>query len=151
MQPRIMITNGGAHPPQKHADATAWKIVDLIRVPETPIDLSLSPEDRAAIEAGREAARQVKGALEPKIAAVLLKHHTAVQEGERGMLKERGADHVNVAAVLKEINPLFAGTMVATHFAKPEAQERLLEILDHDFGHTMQIERSWRRDRSAAA
>lgn len=156
MQIRSMITNGGAHPPEKHADTTAWKIIDLIRVPETPVDPAMAAADRAAVEANREAMRQLKAQLEPKIAAVLVKHHAAVQAGERGKLDDHGderltheldvAEHVEVAAVLAEINPLFAGTAVATHFADAPAQERMREILSDDFAHAMEIERSRHAD-----
>lgn len=158
MQPRIMITNGGTHPPEKHADTTAWKIVDLIRVPETPVDPALPEEDRLAIETNREAMRQLKATIEPQIAAVLVKHHGAVQHGERGKLKDHGhdrlthdldvADHVDVDAVLAEVNPLFAGTSVAVHFAKAEVHERLRDILNDDFTHAMKIERSTHADAS---
>lgn len=158
MQPRSFITNGGAHPPEKHAEITAWKIVDLIRVPDTEIDPKLAPEDRAAIEVSREAYRQFKAMIEPKIAAVLVKHHADVQAGERGKLKAHGdarlthdpvvSDHADVEAVLDEINPLFFGTAVVVHFAMSEVQARLREILNDDFGHALEIERSWHADAS---
>lgn len=137
MQPRIMITNGGPHPAEKHADMTAWKIVDLIRVSDEPVDPKLPEDDRAAIEARREDVRQLKNLLEPKIAAALIKHHKAAKDAPK--------DHDDADGALADVNPILAATTLAAHFAKPEAQDRLREILTHDFSHAMHVERAYRK------
>ncbi|TMI98472.1 MAG: hypothetical protein E6G97_25960 [Alphaproteobacteria bacterium] len=156
MQPvALMITNGGPHPADKLAASTAWKIVDLVRISDDPIDPKLPDIDRGAIEANRETFRQARTAFEAAIAALLEKHHHDVQHHERGKLKEKGnarleEDHDHEACgsgLCSEVVALTVGTVLQAHFARPETQARVIEILDSSLGHTAHIERSWHADR----
>jgi hypothetical protein len=118
MQPLgVMITNGGAHPPEDWAETTANKILDLIRVPSEAVSAELAEADRIAVEAGREAARQAKNLLKPQIVAALLSAHVDVHAGEAAALAADGAAraaapadpgaHTEVDAVLAAVHALF--------------------------------------------
>jgi hypothetical protein len=113
--------------------------------------------DRAAIEANRESFRQARTTLEDRSKALLEAHHDDVQTHERSKLTEFGSarlsqDHDHSACGEKlcgELVALTKGTVLEAHFAKPETQARVAEILDQSFGLTAHIERSWHADRTA--
>jgi hypothetical protein len=151
MQPRIMITNNGQHSPDKQAETTAWKILEIVRIPEEPV--AADNPDRASVEAGREAARQAKVVLEPQLTAVLTPHHTYVQAGERTALDSDGAKqmakaahaagHVDETTVLAEVNAILAQSSFATHFARPDVQDLLKQIVADEFARSIKEERGW--------
>lgn len=155
MRVALMITNGGPHPADKLAGATAWKITDLVRVSEDPIDPALPELDRAAIEANREAFRQARTALEDGVKSILETHHDEVQAHERAQLEEKGSDrldedhdHAACEGLCAEVIAKTKGTVLEAHFAKPETVARVKEILDHAGALTAHIERSWHADRN---
>lgn len=156
MKVGIMVTNGGPHRADKLAASTAWKIADLIRISEEPINAALPELDRLAVEGNREAFRQARTKLEEGVASLLEKHHDEVQRHERGKLKERGSarladdhDHEACGETLSaEIVALTKGTALEAHFAQPATVARVAEILDQAFGLTAHIERAWHADRN---
>lgn len=150
MQP--MITNGGPHPADKWADMTTDTILALIKI----ADDSESPE---AVEA-----RQVKRDLRPILFDIFMGHHDGVQKGERrDLVKLKKLDdahehcnkqlelHDDCHSALEEVNAALATTPFGAHFAKPEVQAVLQQIVGQHTADVQHIERRWHVDRLAAA
>lgn len=134
---RIMITNGGPHPPAKWAVVTAEHIC--------PIDGAM--EGDRLLEA-----RQ----LQVKIAQALIPHHTAVQDHERGCLKADGDDHFNTPlgpqpdhldAAVDAIVAASVGSPWESHFAKPEVQAAVRQEVGRHFTTVQDVERQWHADK----
>jgi hypothetical protein len=150
----MLITNGGPHSAETHAGATAWKILELIRIPEEPV--AADNPDRASIEAGREAARQGKAVLEPLLVTLLTPEHQKLLDAERAALKAEGtsrldrqralSDAIDEAAVAASVNGLFAASVFAAHFALPATQAEVKRILDAEFERVVGEERGWFAD-----
>jgi len=138
---KIMITNGGAHPPDRWADATVEAILDLIQIAED----SVSPEAFAA--------RQAKRELAPKLFAILHAHHAGVQTEHRAKLKQAKASKVGEAidvtphlATADDVLKLLAQTPFAAHFAKPEVAEVIKQTIGQHTADVIDIERRWHAD-----
>lgn len=140
MQTSVLITNGGSHPAEKWAEATA---AQLIRIGE-----SASPE---ALTGGRK--------LEVAIIDILEGHHRSNQSGEVAKLEEHGPDryvhdidpneHVDIVAVAQSIFDAAKGTQFSTHFERPEVQQYVRDVLASHFATAQDVERQWHADRSA--
>jgi hypothetical protein len=133
---RVMITNGGAHPPELWAQATAQHIA--------PINPKLS-------------GRRYSAALELQlaIAAALEPHHGNVQTIEKGKLTADPAHLLtdldpepHLDDVIKVILAIAKGTEWEAHFARADVQAAIrLEVGVH-FATSQHIERSWHVDRN---
>lgn len=146
----FMITDGGPHPSDKWAQLTSDTIVDTILVDS-------NPNDGSANAVGvRLAKRELRNAL----FAILISHHTGVQEKERD--KTKTIKTAGVAALhalpphdptehmqltLAQVNTAFAATPFAAHFAKPEVQAVVAQIIGQHTVDVMHIERRWHHDR----
>jgi hypothetical protein len=138
----VMITDGGPHPVEKWAEATASCIVDI-----------------ADHVAGTRRGAAIK--LQAAIVDALEKHHTTVQDGERALLVEEGHirlgdtidanDHLDIDDTADEIIACAAGTPWEGDFAKPEFKTGLTQLLTQHFHTSMHIERSWHADRNPTA
>ena len=134
----VLATDGGPHPADKWAEATASHIVDI-----------------ASHVAGERRAAAVK--LEAAIIDILGGHHTTIQDGERAKIVEHGHDrlghdldpehHLSVDDAVTEIVAAAKGTPWEADFAKPEMAEHLKALLAQHFRTSMHIERSWHSDR----
>lgn len=142
---QIMITNGGAHPADKWAETTTETLLALIVVNES----SVTPEAAAA--------RAGKRNLRPALFEILVAHHGAVQDHERGQCKNAKhassdrfdpTEHVDEAMV--EIDEAFAGSPFAEHFGKPEVREIVRRIVAQHFVNSMNIERLIAQDKAGA-
>jgi hypothetical protein len=148
-----MITNGGPHPADKWADMTADSILELL-VDGNPDNVS--PEAAAA--------RQAKRDLRPVLFNIFNGHHDRVQKHERGSLKSikghaAACDHCDHAknpldvtphlSVMDQVFVALAATPFASHFAQPEVQETLRQIVGRDTANVMHIERRYHSDRMA--
>lgn len=144
-----MITNGGPHPADKWADTTTDIILDLIQVTED----SVSPEALAA--------RQAKRDLRPILFDIFMGHHDGIQKEERGAKIKSLADaddlvaktidlHPSVPSALAEVNSALGATPFAAHFAKPEVQAVLTNIIGQHSADVIHIERRYHQDRLAA-
>lgn len=147
---RVMLTpldaNGlpQPHPPDYHAEITAEK---LIVVAETA-----SPELQRA---GRD--------LRKKVEAILLSHHTKVHDDEQAKLKQYGIGRLDYPlesdvsdAILHEIVAASRGSILESHFARPDVQEVLMNELHHETRSQMQVHRHvhevrHQRDKKAGA
>jgi hypothetical protein len=139
---RPMATNGGPHPADKWADVTTDAISDLL-VDGNP--------DAATPEA--LAARQAKRDLKPKLFAIFNDHHTALQAGEAKAPQGLDApiEIVSETAVaLAQVNKVLAATPFAAHFAQPNVQAVLTQIIGQHSTDVVHIERRWAADRKAA-
>jgi len=135
----IMITNGGAHPAGKWAEATAARII------QTGI-----PGMGDAPAGARK--------FEIAIIELLEGHHAAVQEGERGKIAEIGHDrllhpldpneHRSIEQVADEIIAASKGAALEPHFAAPEVRQYVLDCIATDFGTSIQVERRYHADRN---
>lgn len=148
---KLMITNGGSHPPDKWADVTTESILDLIEIAED------SDTPQAA------AARQAKRELRPVLFAIFNQHHDKVQQHERGELKavkkHTEADLLATGkinphehmGVMDEVAAALAATPFAAHFAQPVVLGVIKQIVGQHTANAMHIERAWHRDRLQAA
>jgi hypothetical protein len=146
MQVGVMITNNGAHPPEKLAETTAWKIADLIRVSDTPVDPALPEIERDAILERRATFSTARSWLENNVKGIL---QELSQKG-KSRHQESHTDH-DYDGVLSEIVGVTKGTALEGHFNKPEVQDRIREILQHDTHHNAHIERQWHAKNNATS
>lgn len=144
---RPMITNGGPHPADRWAEVTTDAILDLIQIEAD----SVTPEAAQA--------RQAKRDLQPVLFVIFNAHHSRVQAAERGAVPKSlkvAAD--NVAAplepatdyVMEKMFAALAATPFAAHFAKPEVQAVLTQIVGQHTADVMHIERRYHHDRLTA-
>jgi hypothetical protein len=128
MQISVMITNGGPHPPQKWAEQSADRLVDIIEIEPTALQY--------------EQALQAKNILREKLVAGLLEPHTAAQTAVRA------SDHF--AKSLQVVQGAVKGSMFEQHFGKPETLEFVRQTLLMHFNTVAHIEQCWHRDRQGA-
>jgi hypothetical protein len=139
----ILATDGGVHPPDKLALATADHLVHVN--PKAPAEKQV-------------AARK----LEIAIAEALTPHHSVVQGDERVALASIGDGHldteVDVAAhvddALVAVVACAKGTPWEAHFQDADVQAVIRQTLGNHFATSKTIERSWHCDHhpeSAAA
>lgn len=143
---QILVTNGGPHPADKWAAASAAAICNLIVI-----------DDNSASEAA-VAARLAKPKLESAIVDALMGHHHEVQKHERAQLDKHGherlshsldpRDHVpkTLNAAMKAVGACFDASPFKAHFAQAHVQEAIAGMLGSHFASAMQIERSWHAD-----
>jgi len=152
---RLMTTNGGPHPADKWADVTTDAILDLIQISED----STSPDALA----GRAAKRDLRQILFD----IFNDHHAAVQSFEQRHLKDKVttceaaeahvqgpldvAFHVSGSITMGEVFKALDATPFAAHFAKPEVQAVLTQIVGQHTADVMHIERRWHQDGLVAA
>lgn len=135
----LLITNGGAHPPEKWAAATASHIVDI-----------------ADHVAGEKRGAAIK--LQAAIIDILEGHHTTVQNGERAKITEHGHarlshdldpdHHLSIDEVIAAIQMQSVGTPWDIDLNTDAAAESLRVLLNQHFKTSMHIERSWHADRN---
>lgn len=148
---KIMITDGGVHPADKWAEVTTDAILDLIQI----------REDSQSRQAG--IARRDKIALKPLLFDVLNDQHDRVQKHERGVCGKHAklADahkHAesqidplpHVPTALEAVNAVLSKSVFANHFAKPDTQATVQNIIGQHFADSMNIERRTHKDRLAA-
>lgn len=138
MQIGVMITNGDQHSAEKWAIVTAGQIIQI----------GASATGTQAIDARK---------LENAIIAILEGHHKKVQSGEREAITKDGdarlahaldhTQHADTAAIVAEIVAASKGSAFEVHFAKPETQAYLADLLGQHFRTSMDIERSWHADK----
>lgn len=144
--PRIMITNGGAHPSDKWAAITASAITDLIQIDEN----SASP---AAI-----AARLAKPRLELDLVDIFNTYHANVQANERKLLDDNGDQQLlgdpndgfldTPTEAAEAVATAAAKTPFAAHFADPAVKKIIAGIVADHFSKVVDIERSYHADRN---
>jgi hypothetical protein len=139
---KLLITDGGPHPADRWAELTTESILDLIQIGE-----SASPEATAA--------RQAKRDLTPVLFAILTDHFGRVQTSERDQLSRRGNGRLGdrldptafVEPALTQVANAFAASPFAAHFARQEVSMVLRTMIGQHFANSMDIERSYYRDR----
>ena len=133
----ILITNGGAHPPEKWAVATAEIIF---------------PTDNV-----RDSNRLLQAKkLQFAIADALVPHHTDVQTAEKGKLATLGDAHLDTPhdpleaaqKALADIVALAKGTPWELHFADAAVQAEIVQEIGNHFATAEHIERQWHCHRS---
>lgn len=133
---RIMITDGGAHPPEFWAQVTAEHIA--------PISPDLTGHRR---DAALRLQLEIQKALEP--------HHHKVQHHEKGKLAA-DPDHLmtdvdpepHLEEAMADILAAAKGTEWEGHFAKPEVLAAIRQEVGAHFATAQHIERSWHVDRN---
>ena len=131
---RILITNGGPHPPEKWAMTTAERIFDI-----------------GSTVAGDRLIQAQKFQL--AIAEVLLPHHNKVQIAERTKL-DGNVKNLLVPydvtgfldGIMKDITTVAKGTPWQDHFAKPAVMAAMREIVGGDIATSEHVERLWYAD-----
>ena len=132
----VMITHGpGGHPSWKHAEIAAEQ---LIIDPEPPTE-----NYGAKVEAAQLLRKQVRETLEP--------HHDRVKQHELGQLSTHGAarhDHplepesAHLDDAIASIVLLTKGTILEPHYARPEVQKAMRDVLAIHFRTQQNIHRA---------
>lgn len=134
----VMVTNGGAHPPEKLAAVTAGQIISI----------ATGIEGTAAIE-GRK--------LELKILEILEEVHKTVQNSERdelskgkghARLDDRLDVHAYIQPTVDKIVAAAATTIHKEHFENPEVLAHVYRVVGQQLTNNMHIERLWHADRN---
>ena len=132
---RVMVTNGGPHPPDFWAQATAEHIA--------PINPDMTGQRR------RLALR-----LQAAIEDALLPHHTTVQEAERSALSADAAHMLtpldpepHLDEAVAAVQAASKGTEWEAHFLDPEVVAEMRQQIGIHFATAQHIERSWEADR----
>ena len=133
----VLATDGGPHPADKWASATAEMLV--------PLD---------AITDGHR--RNAAKRLQADIADALEPHHKGVHDAEKAGIKANGFDHFDTdfdhtnhtPDALATVIACAKGTLWEDHFAKPEVQAVAAEVIASHFNSGADIERQWHADRS---
>lgn len=150
MQVGILKTDGGPHPPDKWARATARALVNhLIQIDENAVS-------KEAVEV-----RAAKDELEGRIRSILIMHHTDVQVQERGKIDVEGVarlsrpllrsvearnasvdEHVALDEIVNAIvDAAKVHPKLFAHFDQPNVRAVLVERLRMDFASSIDIER----------
>ena len=131
---KLMITNGGSHPADKWADATVEAITSLL--------VDGNPDDASA---KAQSARQAKRELTPKLFAIFNVHHEQMQS--HSLTKQSVSAPIDVIAeakaALSSVNAVLAKTPFAEHFARPDVQAILFQIIGQHSTDVIHIERLW--------
>lgn len=145
---KLMVTNGGPHPPDKWAEITSDEILGLVQIDED----SASSEAIAARLAKRDLARQ--------LFSYFMMHHAGVQQSERAALA-KSAKRVDAKldptvhlkagaeALAPDLAAIFDLTPFADHFRKPDVITVVNTIIAQHSGDVMHLERRWHADRQA--
>jgi ABC-type branched-subunit amino acid transport system substrate-binding protein len=150
MQPLIMVTNGGDHPSDKWADVTATNIANLIQVDDD------KATDTDADRARKASARRAKDRFQLDLADMLAPHHDRNQKFEYGKLADQGDARIagpfstydKKAEIVAQVSAAAVSTPFAEHFATPEVQEVVGNIVDKHFAHVKHNARSWHADKN---
>jgi hypothetical protein len=152
MQPLIIVTNGGDHPADKWADVTAATIADLVKIDDDKI------EDTDADRARKAAARRAKERFRLDVADVLMPHHDRNQKFEQGKLAATGDARIagpfstydKKAEVLALVVACAVNTPFVDHYATPEVQAVIGDLIEKHFAHVKYSARSWFADKNAS-
>lgn len=134
---QILATDGGPHPADKWAVATARELVPTESVSD-----------------GTRLIKALK--LQAAVAEALEPHHQGVHDAERTGLKANGSSHlltdfdagVHTPDALEAILAASSGTPWEGHFADPEVQTAVVGVLSNHFNTSASIERQWHCDRN---
>lgn len=145
MQTGILTTNGGPHPADKWAAVSAAHIVSMIKIDQN----STSPAATAARRALPRFELELADALEP--------HHQMFQDTERKALSASNehlgtpwVQHSEIDEQCAAVAKLASKTPFAAHFATPEVQAVVRDILQNHIASVQHIERKWHCDRAMA-
>ncbi|MFO1185835.1 MAG: hypothetical protein U1E56_13790 [Bauldia sp.] len=137
---QILKTDGGPHPADVWAAATAKQIVDLLQI------------DPASASPAAVAARKAVRPFETRIIEILEGAHDAIQKTERAALAGDAGARL-AAAGTPEIDSIeeavaaivaaAAGTPFSAHFAGAPMQEFLARHLAIHFSTSIDVERQW--------
>jgi hypothetical protein len=131
---RILITNGGPHPPEKWAMTTAERIFDI----------------GSTITGDRLLQAQK---FQIAIAEVLLPHHDKIQTTERQKLSDNTKNILApykvtsyLDAIMKDIKRIAKGTPWQKHFATPAVVAAVRNVIAGDIATELHVERLWHAD-----
>jgi len=135
---RVLITDHGAHSPEKWALATADHLVHLDEAKANPAEII--------------AARK----LETAIAEALAGHHAKVQGLEASSLSADAEAHLakdydaseHIAEAVAAVVACAKGTPFEAHFARADVQEQIGEVIHQHFRSAQHIARSWHCDKN---
>jgi hypothetical protein len=161
MQVRLMMTDGGPHPPETLAWASAQRIVDDMQ------------------ENAPNAVYKEVVAIREEIEKIITEHHRLVQDQERSALRNEGSQrlampigtdaYVEDAAddimslandrmntPLRRMHAQVEGALprvisrrwpsLGNYFARPETRQYIEDVLHAEFHQVHHIERSWHAD-----
>jgi hypothetical protein len=148
---KILITNGGQHPTDKWAEATAEAITDLIEIRDG------SESKQAAI------ARRVKLEIAPKLFDIFMDYHQALMDAEKAALTKKNSERALLCklhgfdpsdaleAPLAKVNAILADTPFKSHFAQEHVQTVLRNIIGQHSADVMHHEHRYHADQQAAS
>ena len=134
---KILVTNNGTHSPEKWAMITAEEIFDT---------------NNSALTGDRLISAQK---FQLSLAEALSVHHEKVQIDEQVKLQQDVNDiHAPFTAndylddVINDVITVSKGTQWEAHFAKPEVQDAVKQVVGNHFTSSQHIERLWHSDRN---
>lgn len=139
MNPFVMKTDGGPHPPEKWA----LKIADDV----FPISDGVPP--------GKEIAAKE---FQITLAKALVSHVQAAMRHENSKIKETDGERLHhdyedagkhADEVIKSIVSMSKGTLFEAQMSTASWQEAAKSVIADRLSHVMQIERSWHADRNS--
>lgn len=150
---RIMITDGGPHPPEFWAQVMAEEIMDLAQSGLTPWNIPDEPQTpvrNADPMRSSQALRLQAGLLEaltPHFDGCITAEREKLQEDMAHLLSELGAPE-HAANSVKSVHQTLDGSLWHGHFAAEDAERFLYEYLHRNLRSAQHIERSWHVDRN---
>ena len=142
MQVDVLVTNGGPHPPDKWAALAANKIADLIQIDELS-DTAVAAQAR---KAKPRLTLDLADALEPQFSTATQDELGRVNAGSVASRSAPFAVDQYISPAVATVVTTTAPTMFGTHFADPDVQSVVGNILKSVFLDALNIERSWAFD-----
>jgi len=140
----ILVTDGGAHPPDMWAEASANEIANIVIIDEQ----SASEEAKVARRAKPRFALDMADALEDC--------HAAAQEAEREHLSKKGSDrleedhdyHEHCDDAVEKVLGIASKTPFSAEFKREDVMKRVRMIIEADMHTVVDIERSLHVDKN---
>ena len=135
----FLITNGGAHPPDKWAAVTAEFVADLVQI-------DVKSNSNPAAQARRAKPifiDEMAASLEPIVALVMSDEQTRCTNGTVTNRNDPFSVDIRVASALSEVVSASQGTPFTSHFAKQDTKDAAEIILKQIFIDAANNQRSW--------
>lgn len=142
MDVSVLVTDGGPHPPDKWASVVGARIADLVQI-------EVASDTEAAALARKAKPRfslDVCDAVEAFFSDVMAAEVAAVDDGSVAARHSPFSIDAFLGPATAAVVAAAGGTPFAGHFALPEVQDAVRNILKQYFIEAANIQRSWAFD-----